>query len=1527
MNTPADTHPGPADAVRKPEDGPLTGGPDPDAAVDALVDCRLPLLIGVRHHSPVLAAAIPELLTAADPDVVCVELPLEAEPWLPWLAHPDTVAPVALVVGHAEGGTPAFYPFADFSPELAAVRWAARHGVPVRAIDLPAGVAVHGEPVARSDRASGPLAAVMRARGVTDAEELWDRMVEGPAYGVHPGRIRRAALAMGWLNRCDERLRGGVTPRDLVREAWMRRRLAEITAETGARRPVAVVGSFHAAALLPGVADAATAEELPPTADVPVPEPGSHPATGVTTALIPYTFGLLDSRSGYPAGIRDPEWQQDVFAAGGRPDLVETAAARRAAGIAARLRADGHVAGVPDTAAAFRMARDLAALRGLAAPGRRELVEGLTSALAQGEPLGRARAVARAAHQELVGDRRGAPAPAAPASGLRRHVEALLAELGLPGPGDRGGERELRLDPLRSDRDRARHIALSRLRAAGVGYAEERSLSGVGGAEALGRDWRAAWRATTAATLELAACYGVTLEQAAHGRLAAQARADTGTPTGELTPEAAGRLLTSAAECALPGLVAGLVERIDTEVLPRAGLSDAVDLHDHVERIVSGQVPGMRRGTAAGSADPPGREADDTAAGGPAAPFTALDRLRSRLVESAVGAVAGVAGSTDPADAAALLRVVRLVQSQADRPGAVGAEHLLWRLNRLARDGGPLAQGAGAAALVLMDGLPRATFGARLAGWLDATDTARSGSATDGGSGGAALAHRLAGALTVASPVIEGDPGVLDLLAARVEHWPDPGFLTRLPALRDGFETLSTAARDRFLAAVADRLGTIDEVDTDVTPEQRAAWAAADVAARAAVEALLPGFTADAERAADGAAGSVHPDPLADPDAGHDNAAPRRPGGLGTAEPGLGAEAVPAGGPPDRPNRADEPVLRPDETVLTDGRAEGLDAQRAARPGPPPPGRGAEGTGEPKPSGTGRVAAASARITPDSQAGPVGGARTASDGGLEPRGGHPADDADGPLEALPGDSGPRRAAGPLTPAAPETAVGEMGQEPDGPDGPPGAEPGEEVASERVTFPVGGGDPAVTPVVAAGTGGTPLGRESHRHAPSVAASKTAVGETAQEPDGAGGPPRAVPGEEELPARRAASRTGDSGPAAALAGDRTAGDGTARRRPGPDVVSRTTSAISPIDRWRLILGRQRERTSGIAWRAGAALDELYGNGHGEGSRGSGGLPTGTRGGTEAPRPAAREWAAELEAVFGSRVREEVLGRAAARGRVDALLSLDPERVTPSVDLLEQVLALRGALPESHLARLRRLADRLIRRLTAELARRMRPALSGLAVPRPTRRPGGPIDLGRTVRANLHTARPGPDGTLLLVPERPLFRTRARRSADWHVHIVVDVSGSMERSTIYAALVASILHGLPALSVSFTAFSTEVMDLTDRVPDPLGLLLEVSVGGGTDIGAGLAHVRGRVRVPSRSIVALITDFEEGGRLARTLAEVRALAESGAHLLGLAALDGTGAPVYNRAIAERFVAAGMPVAALSPEELAGWIGEKVRG
>ncbi len=90
--------------------------------------------------------------------------------------------------------------------------------------------------------------------------------------------------------------------------------------------------------------------------------------------------------------------------------------------------------------------------------------------------------------------------------------------------------------------------------------------------------------------------------------------------------------------------------------------------------------------------------------------------------------------------------------------------------------------------------------------------------------------------------------------------------------------------------------------------------------------------------------------------------------------------------------------------------------------------------------------------------------------------------------------------------------------------------------------------------------------------------------------------------------------------------------------------------------------------------------------------------------------REWLDELRDLFGERVAEQVVGRAAERGRGEALLELDPGSVTPSVELVQELLALKGGLPPDRLDRLHRLVDRVVRKLLRELTASLRPALAG-------------------------------------------------------------------------------------------------------------------------------------------------------------------------------------------------------------------------
>src|SRR5205823_3267177 len=124
----------------------------------------------------------------------------------------------------------------------------------------------------------------------------------------------------------------------------------------------------------------------------------------------------------------------------------------------------------------------------------------------------------------------------------------------------------------------------------------------------------------------------------------------------------------------------------------------------------------------------------------------------------------------------------------------------------------------------------------------------------------------------------------------------------------------------------------------------------------------------------------------------------------------------------------------------------------------------------------------------------------------------------------------------------------------------------------------------------------------------------------------------------------------------------------------------------------------------------------------------------------------------------------------------------------------------------------------------------------------------------------------------------------------------------------------------------FDTAVVDVTADCTDPVETLLKVQLGGGTDIGHALSYAASLVDNPRRTIVVLITDFFEGAPVQRLLSVARSLLESGVTLLGLAALDDRAEPAYDRALAERLVALGAHVAAMTPGELADWVAEKVR-
>ncbi|MFJ7070974.1 VWA domain-containing protein [Streptomyces sp. NPDC101115] len=372
----------------------------------------------------------------------------------------------------------------------------------------------------------------------------------------------------------------------------------------------------------------------------------------------------------------------------------------------------------------------------------------------------------------------------------------------------------------------------------------------------------------------------------------------------------------------------------------------------------------------------------------------------------------------------------------------------------------------------------------------------------------------------------------------------------------------------------------------------------------------------------------------------------------------------------------------------------------------------------------------------------------------------------------------------------------------------------------------------------------------------------------------------------------------------------------------------AADAGLERWRLILGAPAERHTGpleaAAAARDAALDWLYGRDTEQTRRGVRG--TGREGGDGASAVTPVDWLDDIHRLFPRETVERLERDAVERYEIHEIVT-DPavlERVEPDQALLKAVLRTKHLMNPEVLRLARRIVETVVRRLMERLTPEVRRSFTGTRSRRPSRLAlARDFDFHGTVRANLAHYRP--EERRLLI-QRPRFHSRTRRHLEqWQLILLVDQSGSMVDSVIHSAVTAASLWGLPGLKTHLVAFDTSVVDLTSDVTDPVELLMRVQLGGGTDIARAVAYGTGLVDNPRRAIVALVTDFYEGGDAYRLVRGVRALVEQGTTVLGLAALDEEARPAYDRQVAQRLADAGAHVGAMTPGQLAEFVAERL--
>ena len=510
-------------------------------------------ILGIRHHGPGSARSVVAALEAIQPQVVLIEGPPDADDLLSLAVHPEMCPPVALLVYRPDEPKRAvFYPFAAFSPEWQAIRWALANQVPVRFMDLPqrhrlameseeTEVGAEGDSEVRLRR--DPFAMIAEVAGFSDSERWWEEQFEKRHSGPE---IFKVVLELMSALREEQ----AIDPIDARREAWMRQTLREAQKQ-GHERIAAVCGAWHAPALATMPTAKSDAEIL-----------RGLPKVSVAATWLPWTHRRLTFASGYGAGVHSPGYYEHLWTLP-HADGVATLWMTRVAHL---LRAEDLESSTASIIEATRLAETTATLRGQSVPGLAEFSDATQAVFCFGDRT----PMALIWERLVVGNRLGAVPAEAPQVPLQRDFQKETKRLRFA---PEALDKTLDLD-LRKPNDLDRSRLLHRLRLLRVEWGRPEAARGKG---TFRETWKLRWQPELEVALIESAPFGNTILEAASRFTVERAVACTALP--ELTAIIEGVMLAELAEAVEP-----VMRRLENQA---ALTSDVGNLMDALPPLVA----------------------------------------------------------------------------------------------------------------------------------------------------------------------------------------------------------------------------------------------------------------------------------------------------------------------------------------------------------------------------------------------------------------------------------------------------------------------------------------------------------------------------------------------------------------------------------------------------------------------------------------------------------------------------------------------------------------------------------------------------------------------------------------------------------------------------------------------------------------------------------------------------------------------------------------------------------------------------
>ena len=528
-------------------------------------------VFGVRHLSPMGAWQLRRFLDAVQPEVILIEGLDDADELIPDIVRKDSVPPIAILAyTDSMPVRTLVYPFASYSPEYQALMWAKENKVDAHFFDLPSDVFLALQKPARSileeldaapdDSENPPENAdvdqstpatepdepeveqappsrisiyqeIAKLSGELDYDTYWERNFE---HNQADASYRLAAFELGIGLRDLQQSQGQDDAENLVREAYMRRRIAEYTsAGIPPEKIVCVVGAYHAP-VLTDEHPAMTDEEL-----------DSLERLNSKLTLMPYSYFKLSSQSGYGAGNEAPNYYQLLWEALQENEL-DSLAANYMTSVARDLRKHGTHRSTAAVIEGVRLSRTLSALKNGIVPTLRDLQDAAVSLIGYGQRATVAESLARIE----VGTSIGSLPDGISQTSIQEDFNRELKRLKLTKYRN-AVKTDLSLD-LRENRtvkseeaaflDLNRSSFLHRLSLLGISFAKEQSTRQEGATWA--ENWALQWTPEAEISLVESVLLGETVELAAAFKFKTEIESCT-------TVGAAAKLVRLACQCAM----------------------------------------------------------------------------------------------------------------------------------------------------------------------------------------------------------------------------------------------------------------------------------------------------------------------------------------------------------------------------------------------------------------------------------------------------------------------------------------------------------------------------------------------------------------------------------------------------------------------------------------------------------------------------------------------------------------------------------------------------------------------------------------------------------------------------------------------------------------------------------------------------------------------------------------------------------------------------------------------------------------